>query len=898
MSSINFDNPWLLFIALPLIVLVTVPFALAIRKDNVNAHNVASGIIHIVMAALIAFAAAGASVVTTVTQTDVYVLADVSYSASLNLDTVDEYIDDLSGNLPANSRMGVICFAKGHRIVTRLGDRFTTVKDSGVDDSSTNIVDALSYAGSLFRDDVIKRIVLITDGKSTDGSSDDALRRQINSLAERNIHVDAIFLDNNVSGDVTEVQLSEADYSSSVSLNRQESVTLTVQANCPDGSSVAPVITLYKDGELYKTVTPAVNKGENSVKIDLDTSVAGVHDYRAVIECDGDSNANNNELSFTQTVSGKVSILLISDNYDDDACIKNLLASRIADGSAEVTSYIQRTADVPVTVEELCRYDEIIISDFDVSGLDACETFINSLDTVVSQYGKSLLTFGDTSIQGRSDTKLDALSDILPVYYGQSEEMPKLYTLLIDTSRSMETLYKLDRAKEAAKQIVNMLSSDDMVAIVEFNGDAYVPQQPVSISSGRENVITKIEDLTVRQGTVMGSGFEYARNIMAGGNYGEKRLILISDGLDSGSTDVLATVKEMRADDIYTTVLDVGRGNDTGAAATAAKTLLSDIAKLGKPDGEALDISTTANLEKVINDELPENVSDYIGGLSYINVNRRRDELLNGIDYDEVASNYVSGYIKSQAKPNASTVLEVSYYYSVTVDGETIEKELYTPLYSYWKYGNGRAASFTSTLTGEWSGSGSSAVRDSLFANIIDTNTPDEKTDYPFLFTVERGSGSASVTVAPSNLRNDAWAKYSITMPDGTTAEGDMSFGSLSYGYSFVTPSEGKYAITVTYGYGDYTATATKYLNIDYSSEYDSFALYDASALIRGVGANGKVSTDGKLVIENDESEVGRYNLSLAMPLLVACVALYAIDIAVRKLKWEDIRSLFGRGKK
>ncbi|MGN1104288.1 MAG: hypothetical protein ACI4QI_05365, partial [Candidatus Coproplasma sp.] len=120
----------------------------------------------------------------------------------------------------------------------------------------------------------------------------------------------------------------------------------------------------------------------------------------------------------------------------------------------------------------------------------------------------------------------------------------------------------------------------------------------------------------------------------------------------------------------------------------------------------------------------------------------------------------------------------------------------------------------------------------------------------------------------------------------------------LSYGYNFVTPSEGKYTVSVTYGYGDYAVEAVKYVNVAYSAEYDSFAIYDASTLIKGVGANGKVSTDGNLKLENDDKEVGRYNLSLTMPLLILCVALYAVDIAVRKLKWEDIKSLFGRGKK
>ncbi len=904
MSSINFDNPWLLFIALPIVILLTVPFALAIRKDNINGHNVASGVIHIVMALLIAFAAAGTSVVTTVTQTDVYVLADVSYSASLNLDTVDGYINRLSGNLPANSRMGVVCFANGQRLITRLGERFDTVKDSGVDASSTNIVDALSYTGSLFRDDVIKRIVLITDGKSTDGSDDDALRRQINSLAERKIHVDAIFMDNNMQGDVIEAQMSGAEFTSSVSRGSRESVTLTVQANCPEGQTVESVISLYKGDEQYNEIAKTLVKGKNSVTVALDTAEAGAHDYRAVVSCDNDFNTYNNEISFTQTVSGKTNVLLISNDYDDDTRLKEIYADKIAAGNAEITSYINRS-DVPLTVEALCEYDEIVLSDIDISTIESYEAFLKNLDTVVSLYGKSLITLGNTYIQDKTDGSLNSLSNMLPVTYGQAPGAPKLYTLLIDTSRSMDQLNKLDLAKSAAKEIVNMLTAGDELNIIEFNGDATPVLTGYEMSRGSDAPIEKIEALDVRQGTVMSAGIDLAHNEMKEGKYSERRLILISDGIDWGESAILRKIRAMRADSINTMVLDVGRGSSTDANANKAEQLLKDIAALGNDGGVPLNISTSANLRDVIENELSDNVSGNEGGASFVTINRRKDALIEstGIAEDDIKSSFVRGFIKSTAKDesDAKTVLNVSYEYRLP--GSTEEESIINnvPLYAYWKYGNGRAASFTASFkSGLFQGGSRSAINDALFEGILDTSIPTEKTNYPFLFDVEKGTGTANVSITPANIRTDGWAKYKITSPNGAVTQGDMSFGSLNYGYSFTTPSEGKYTITVTYGYGDglYVKEATKYLNVSYSSEYDSFAIYDASALIRGVGANGKVSTDGNLKLENDDREVGRYNLSLVMPLLIACVVLYAVDIAVRKLKWEDIKSLFGRGKK
>lgn len=102
MNSISFVNPWLLLLIIPAVAVITVPFVFAVRSDNRNGHNIASFVLHIVMAVIIAFAAAGTTVVTVITETDVFVVADVSYSANINLDTVDGYIENLQNNLPRN----------------------------------------------------------------------------------------------------------------------------------------------------------------------------------------------------------------------------------------------------------------------------------------------------------------------------------------------------------------------------------------------------------------------------------------------------------------------------------------------------------------------------------------------------------------------------------------------------------------------------------------------------------------------------------------------------------------------------------------------------------------------------------------------------------------------------
>ncbi|MDE7306417.1 MAG: VWA domain-containing protein, partial [Clostridia bacterium] len=219
MSSINFVNVYWLFLIIPLILLCVVPFVIAVRRENVNGHNVASLSIHVIMALLIAFMAAGTFVQTVVTRTQVIVVADVSYSAEKNIDVIDGYINDLSKRLPRNSQMAVVSFGKDYELTTKLGKKFSTVKNAKVYKTETNITTALEYSGTLFADDTIKRIVLITDGVQSDLRDNSSLRRTVDALMSNDIRVDAIYIDNTISETLDEVQVTGVTYNENTFVN-------------------------------------------------------------------------------------------------------------------------------------------------------------------------------------------------------------------------------------------------------------------------------------------------------------------------------------------------------------------------------------------------------------------------------------------------------------------------------------------------------------------------------------------------------------------------------------------------------------------------------------------------------------------------------------------------------
>ena len=164
MKNISFDNPYLLLLAIPLALAIIIPFLISRNKDNRTPLWTTSLILHVVIIALIALAAAGISTVSVLTKTTVYVLADVSYSSDRNLDQIDAYVAEIKESLPVNTTMGVVCFGKNCVVVTPAGRTVKSVSEAKLDNSATDIAGALTFTEGLFKGDTLKRIILITDG--------------------------------------------------------------------------------------------------------------------------------------------------------------------------------------------------------------------------------------------------------------------------------------------------------------------------------------------------------------------------------------------------------------------------------------------------------------------------------------------------------------------------------------------------------------------------------------------------------------------------------------------------------------------------------------------------------------------------------------------------------------
>lgn len=864
MKSINFDNPYLFLAAVPILIAICVSFAVVFRKDNRSRSSVISLILHIVIVALVATGLAGAVITTVVTETNVYIVADVSYSADKNLDLIDGYIEGIDDKLPRNSKVGAVCFGKEAALLFGLGEERVSVKQSTVDRSATDIAAALKFTDGLFEEDVIKRVVLITDGKQTDEEASSELMNTIEELYLHGVYIDAVYIDSNLGPDDKEIQISAVDYRKNTYLGHESTASVLFRSSY-DAEIIAK---LYLGDEEIAEKAVTLSQGFNFVDFELKTDGDGVFDYRVTFESEtGDTCADNNTYSFTHQVSDNPKILLITSNADDKVRIESLVGA-----GAEVTAFVNNKK-VPCTVEELVVYDEIILSDVDIRELENYTSFIEAVDKAVSAFGKTLLTFGDMKIQNKTDDVLKDLEDMLPVKFGKGDDEPKLFGFVVDISRSMQLNSKLLIAKETMRRLVALLDKDDYIAIIHFSGDATIAQSPIKVSD--LDIEAHINTIDPSQGTLIGAGLNVALEHMKNLSFYSKQALLISDGVSFGGEPIKPEIAaaDLLANGILVSALNTNSADGEGT--------MQAVAAAG--GGEYYFVNDESRVEDMVVSDMADDIFQSVVDIrTEINVEMDRDATLSGVGYLPA----INGYVNSRPKASANTVLTLDY----KKPSGAIMK---SPLFAWWDYGNGRVSCFTSSLSGSASAE-FFALDGMVFAeNLMKASIPKERIDYPYSVNLTYNGVTSTVEMIPASIMKDAEADLTLTLPGGEVITESLAFDGSRYFYEFDSAANGKYVVKIDYSYYGKTYSAENYFNVCYAPEYDRFVSFDAASLHEAVRNRGKVSEEGIPTLVNNEEDMDTYDYDLTPALMIAAAALFVADVIIRKLKWRDVASFF-----
>lgn len=885
MSNISFAEPWLLLLGIPLLAAVIVPFAISVRKINRTPRNIISLVCHILMVVTFTLGIAGTVYDAMITETQVMVLADVSYSSDRNLDVVDGYVRSVQKSLPKNSSMSLIAFGRDQQVLSELGEKPVSVRNAtDVDTSATDIAGALRYAGNLFDDGVIKRIVIITDGRETVGS--DKIASVVSKLEGQDIYIDAIYLDNTLTEGTPELQLTYVEHTASTFVGKKETADITVS------SANSQATHIYVDvacGDRTYSYPHTVYSGENEISVPLDTSSAGSFEYLITVRperSEDDTSYYNNACVVTQQVTESVKVLFIGGSASDCAAG----ASIYGDGDAV---YISDPNAVPFTVEELCAYDEIVLCNFDVRTLSSRQQFVSSLDTVVSKFGKTLTTYGNTFIQEtvvEENDSLEALGGMLPVSVGNKDQDGRLFIFVLDISLSMDFAGRKDLSRRMAEKLLTSLNTDDKVIMIGCSGD--LKTMVDSYMKNKEGAIEKISEYEMRNGTFLTGALEYINEKIIGSQrFRYKELWVISDGLlatdavASNKARLISAAEELSEKNVIISALGIYSERDGYDDERPLSKIVHN--KNAKGNGIYRVLDDEKELEPIIGEVVEDVTEVCIEGDSYaVKLERPGDAALDGVG----ALPDIRGFWYSTAKTGSSAVLTARYYKDKVTSVEV-------PLYYYWNYGNGRVASFLSDISASssWLSGWSGEVKAAFFGNVRDTMLPDERIELPFLVETETDGDSTSVRVTAPSLYGGASVTAELTSPDGSVQRRTLFFDTEYYICELDTPSDGVYLLKLTYDSGSSHYELEHRFGIPYYPEYDSFTPYNVASLYRLISENGELSADGTLSFDSSASATRSYTFEFTVPLMIACAALFIADIIVRMLRLSDLRSLFGK---
>jgi len=858
MNSVTFNNPYLLLIGIPMMLFVAVAFFLIIKKRGFNFHNLTSLAIHAVIVVLITLSVGGTSFTHYASDTQICVLADVSESASGYADEIDSYVNQIKDQSKGMAEVAVVSFAKDYKLVSNFGSSFVTVNTNSVNKSATDIANALEYAGTLFREDKMKRIVLITDAKETDNSAESVAR----TLKRDGVRIDAIYLGGE-ENTALEVQINGVEANESAYFNKSEKAKITLQSNYVATFTVE----LRLNGATYASTEFTTSAGIDYVTFDLSTTTAGKKEYEVVINPQYDHYSENNKYYFTQNVLDNLKILVISGSTADENAAKTVYS-----GFSD-TTYIRDKTSFPNTLDYLCSFDEIVFANADLIKISNVGTFIKNLQTAVVDYGKNVNVLGMDKTYPEGSIFNDYLN-MLPVNFDIQASSTGL-VIVIDASLSMQNNNRLPMAKAGAIQCLDLLDSDDFISVIRFSSNTSVVV-PLTRVIDRDAIKAKINSITSTQGTNMTTALNAAYKQLDGLNFDTKKVILISDGMPTDSNQK-AAVEKLLAAGVTTSVINI--------QSSEGVSFLKGLAAAG--NGNYFYVSNTSDLPQIMVNEANTNVSSPVieQNCSMI-FNKPNDAHLSNVT--ELPN--VNGFVYTIAKYSATSVLTTKFLNTET----NVIKE--APIFSYWSYGKGRVSIFLTSLATSWASHWlSNENGDRFLKNYTALSIPTRINRTPYIITTKQNGHSLTFMMQYEDMdRAIKMSKITLTSPSGKMIDSNFSLVDGYYQTTFETTETGTYYYQINYSNKNdsYLYSLDYYFSRSYSSEYNFFDTSDEYLLHTVVSEDSVVTNDvTKFLDESMEFELTTSELS--MPMLVIALVLFIVDIGIRKLKLVDIRDFF-----
>lgn len=862
--TVSFDDPWLLLLLIPLVGLALIPYFRLPKNRRKTRNRVVSMVIHIIILALALCTLSGLTFHTeeVLTSFDVIFLVDASTSNESTKDEMNAYIRRVLDEDNADDfNVGIVTFAKDQLYVSEIDDDPDKVYDAYIntegtpDTSATDIASALTYAKDLLGELKNSRLIILSDGLITDGNATAAA----SAVAEAGVRVDAVHFDHDIPEN--EVQVIGLEVPQNVTVDSESTVTVTLQST----GAGAVKLRLSDNGHRDKEQVVNLSGGVETFELSHTFTADGLHELTVTLTSDNDTLKQNNQYYAYANLAGDHKVLIIDGTGSESTLVKDIL-----DDSQDVT--VTSPDKAPKTMTELQKYAEVVLMNVNMNDLP--KNYDDLLDEYVKENGGGLFAVGGANTFALGNMTDTAFDDMLPVKLDTDEEQVLELMIVMDISSSMDKtlagsgVKRIAVAKEGAIESVKALKDSDYVGIVTFDENASV-LMPIRPATSREQVIERIESIKTGMGTKYGNALSTAQSrLFASENPADQQhVIFLTDGTP-GDTGYESTIRSMASRGITVSTIAIFDESDPDLGdINALKSRVQQMAAIGggrcylvtngRDLPEIMRQETVISQKKLVNEEkVTPQVKDY-------------SPVIQGID--KLPS--IDGYLGVTAKEGAT----VAY----TAGDE--------PLYVEWNYGAGKVACFMSDMNGTWTRSFMRQDSTKIFLNNIVRNLANTKEGMQVDFVSDNHTTVINVTT-PALVGHTV--KLTVTDPDGKHQFIDLAVsGAGGYTGSFETPETGLYEILIVERdeLGDRVASKETGYAFSYSKEYDAFA--DPTDGYKTLDATCK-SGGGHILLPTEQMFSGEsltvsYDTDPGIPMIIAIILLFLLDVAVRKFNFK-----------
>lgn len=913
--EICFDRPWLLLLLIPAALLTFVPYFRIKKRYRRTRNRVISVVLHSLVMVLSIALLSGFYVRYYVPneENEMILLVDVSDTNAGEIEKRDAFVETVIEECSyENIRVGVVAFGFDQVYAVPLTYEYEEAFNSYLyamdttlpDTTATNIAGALTYAKGLFEHPKTGKILIVTDGKETDGEALDV----ISDIVAQGIIVDLAYIPSQYDDfdvQILDVQMPEQHvelgkaYDIGVVIRCDEAVEATVKMY----DNEAPVTTEETSKALSLTM------GEQTIFFKHTFEDEGLHEIRFELVFE-DGRLSNNEYCSYYNVQLFNRILIFES--DEGGSSNELITLLNENSDYEVAVMNIKGSNVPSTVDALRAYDQIIMNNVAESELPA--GFDAKLKEYVEVYGGGLLTLGGNNAEGKAHIYNQA--DSLKPYHRLFPVQAFNYTppigvmFIIDSSGSManmgdDGISYFNAAKSGVVYGLRELHDRDYVGVMTL--DTY---QTIVLEMTPRTQETKIiealaslekpDGSTVFSNAIRGAG----ECLRALNDVAKRHVIIVSDGETQAPNTYLPLVKEFNeTDDITFSVLGVNL-SDTSREA------MQDLVELGK--GRLYEPHSAQKFAEYISTDLiiPTVLEKNDEPFSPI-VYNATSPLVQGLDCGTGADRdrltvTLGGFYGGKVKEGAELVLVGDYE---------------VPIYAQWKKGAGTVGSFMCDLQAStWSSEFMSDVNGKAFIrNVVNNLMPIEDIrPNEISATLREDNYSNTLNIFP-NLKDGETIKGELVQ---ITPEGEKSVSlnettsnnaggtfyttqALSGRYSrcqFVVKESGVYAIRLTKYDKDgeqVGRTFETFKTFSYSEEYDETLLLPneqqkemlASLTEKGGGTLIQDLEDMDSVMKGYVTELEKI-FDPRFSFMIMAIVFFLLDIVVCKFKFKWIHEI------